>query len=354
MTVKPSRADPVAANVKWGHCDPASVAPLDRTGQFPDMRNYLPTRFVSYQEALDRGWKHFYTGETCRWGHRAPHCMSNIHQCVDCERVRDGKLPIGIKGVAELDGPAPARRKAPSSPGVEAPATELTPIQKLFLTKYVDTRNFAEAAKACGQSDALFLAQLSYDKRFREAVQTLESDNGLARTPSILDDYEWNEDKRRILLRLYIDTGDMLQAMKAIGVSNYHFEREMRENVDFCRDLEAAEEQVTRHWDRYAASAAGKGSERILQKYLAAIMPDKYGDKVKMDLNVTRNLTHEQLATQVAQQLTWLEGRNAITHAPDVLEAEFRAVEPATAVEVVGDDVRPPPQDRAERNSDLV
>jgi hypothetical protein len=345
----------VAANAKWGECDPRTVAPLSTKG-VPDLRNYLPTRNVTLEEAQDRGWIYFFVGDTCRWGHRAPRLVSNPKDCVDCSRIRSGQLPIGVTGSPSSVGfremGKPSGNAGRSTQVKTAPS--LTPLQKTFLEKYVSTRDFAKAAQACSQPDSLFLSQLSWDKTFRDAVHTLESDNGLSRTPSILDDYEWTEDKRRVLLRRYIDTGDLLQAMRDIGVSNYEFERHLGENPDFVKDLEQAEELVTRHWDRYAANTAGKGSERILQKYLAAILPDKYGEKTKIDLNVTRNLSHEQLAAQVAQQLAWLADHNLLPASTDAIDGDFTEVNARPAVEDAGDLIGFEAQDGEKPACDLV
>jgi hypothetical protein len=345
----------VAANQKWGECDPRTVAPINTKG-VPDLRNYLPTRNVTMEEAQDRGWTYFFVGDTCRWGHRAPRLVSNPKDCVDCSRIRGGQLPLGVTGSPSSVGfremGKPAGNAGRSTQVATAPSLSST--QKLFLEKYVATRDFAQAAKACGHEESRILSQLSFDKQFREAVQTLEADNGLSRTPSLLDEYEWTEDKRRVLLRRYIDTGDLLQAMRDIGVSNYEFERHLTENPDFVRDLEQAEELVTRHWDRYAANTAGKGSERILQKYLAAIMPDKYGEKTKIDLNVTRNLSHEQLAEQVAQQLAWLADHNLLPAPVDAIDGEFTEADPQPAAEDAGDLIGFETENREKPNCDLV
>ena len=161
----------------------------------------MPTRFVSKEEAEYRGWKQFYTGETCRWGHQAPRYVNNIYICVDCERVRNHQLPIGVKGPpsGETRGNKPVDRGV--SKAVTVLQTEPDALDKLFLTEYVKTKSFAEAAKACGRTEPEFLGRLSWNKIFRDAVNQLESDNGLARTPSMLEDYEWTEYKRAVLLR---------------------------------------------------------------------------------------------------------------------------------------------------------
>jgi hypothetical protein len=343
--------------VKWPKCDPSTVAPLSRNGD-PDMRNHMPTRFVSMEEAIAREWKYFYTGESCRWGHRAPRYVSNKNNCIDCERVREGKLPVGIKGVQEYDGPQPTKRAYEQrAPGVAVAVAPREPdaIERFFLTKYVELKNFSDAAKAGGQSEAYFLARLSYNKIFRDAVHQLEADNGLARTPSLTEDFDWDDDKRNVLMRVYIDTGDLLIAMQGVGVSNYHFEKELRENQAFRSDMEQAEELATKQHERYAISLARKGDSRLLQRMLAAVMPEKWGDRVNMQVNVNQKLTHDQLASRLEQQLAWLERRGVpLLASPEVLEAEFIAIEQDPAPEPAGDGGVDAPPVRENKYLDLV
>src|SRR5580692_6776335 len=75
---------------KWPKIRPETVAPL-RDGH-PDLYNYVPTRFVSKDEAKARGWRLFWTGEICVTGHRAARYISNPSVCTDCQRIERGKL----------------------------------------------------------------------------------------------------------------------------------------------------------------------------------------------------------------------------------------------------------------------
>lgn len=341
--------------------DPTSVAPL-RDGK-PDLYNHMPTRFVPLTEAKARGWTFFYVGESCRWGHLAPRYVSNPRMCVDCHRIRDGRPVIGAKGNKEYAGSLkaysqPTRTSGGGSGTAVAPSLSRAPepdaLEKKFLTEYAKCGDFALAAKACGRHEAEFLGRLSYDHVFREAVHTLEADNGLSRTASLDEDFEWTDDKRVTLMRLYINTGDLAQAMKGIGVTNYHYEKELEENPEFRADMERAEELAWRQVDRQAISGALAGDSRLLQRVMSGNI-EKYNDRLKVDLNVTQKLTDEQLNSRLVQGLAQLErlGHRILLPAP-VADAEFTVDESDGQAETVGDDRDTVTSRPAESNLDLV
>ena len=176
---------------KWPKIRPETVAPL-RDGR-PDMYNNQPTRFVSLEEAKARGWKHFWTGQPCVTGHRAARYVANGSICTDCKRIEQGLVPVYGKGVPELEE---ARRRAYTQKNT-APAGPAQPSasEKLFLTKYADLKDFTLAADACGRSEAEFLAILSWNTTFREAVNRLEESLGIARTLDVTEFFDWDDAK---------------------------------------------------------------------------------------------------------------------------------------------------------------
>lgn len=314
---------------EWPDIDPSTVAPL--RDNKPDLYNNMPTRMVPLTEAKARAWTFFYVGESCRWGHMAPRYVTNPRMCVDCHRIRDGRLAIGAKGNKEYEGKIkpytqPVRTGNSTAVSV-APAVsrsaEPDPLERKFLTEYARLKSFGAAAKECGRHEAEFLGRLSYDKIFRDAVHQLESDNGLLRTTSLSEDFEWTDDKRVTLMRLYINTGDLAQAMKGIGVLNYHYEKELEENPEFRSDMEKAEELAWRQVDRQAISGALAGDSRLLQRVMSGNI-EKYNERLKVDLNVTQKLTDDQLNARLAQGLARLEQLGHQIRLPaSVVDADF-------------------------------
>lgn len=352
------------ANGKWPECDPSTVAPLNKDGK-PDLLNHMPTRFVSKEEAEARFWKLFYTGESCKYGHRAPRYVSNA-LCVDCKRLKEGKTAIGIKGEAAFDGPQPERRYYPPRTSTVAAAQVSPPepdaLEKAFLVHYADKKVFKQAAELAGRTEAEFLGRLSWNKTFRDAVHMLENELGMARTASLNEEFDWTDEKRSVLIRMYVDTADLNLAMRAIGVTNYHFERQLDENAAFREDMEKAEALANRAFDRVALSRALGGDARLLGQALKAQLPDKWGEKSRVDFNVTQKLTDTQLDARLSllfKRFNELAARTGgaiqLLTAPDAaIDADFTVVESEAEAGIHRDHGAEAPPDRTSANSDLV
>jgi hypothetical protein len=330
----------------------AEIAPL-KDGK-PDLYNHLPTRFVTKEESEARGWTYFYIGDACRYGHKAPRFVSNPRMCVDCHRARESRAAIGGKAEGEYDKKA----LRPYSQPVRnhAVAATLTPLEpdtqeKRFLAQYAELRDFARAAQACGRTEGDFQARLSYSEVFRKAVHTLEADCGLQRTPTLLDTFDWTDDKRATLLRIYVDTGDIATARAAVQVSNYHFLKELEANPQFAAEYVEAEKLAERFVGEIGVSQAIKGDTRLLQRYLANVRPDQFGEtsKVRVDLNVTEKLTDEQLNARFTQAIRQLGGR-----AREIVDAEFYELDAPAEVEAVGIDGNESSAGQPQSNLDLV
>ena len=314
----------------------ARVAPLNKNGR-PDMYNQLPTRFVSMEEAIAREWAHFYVGDVCSYGHKAPRFVSNPRSCVDCRRLREGKLTIGGKGEAEYVQRKQATYKQPD-PKDES-GNKLTivnqlepdPIEKRFLKTYAETRDFAGAAEKIGKTASEFQARLSYSRVFREAVEKLETDCGLTHTASIIEEFEWNDDKRAALLRVWVNTGNLAIAVQAVGATNWAYEMELQRNPDFAAKVSEIEPLALRVLDREIIGKALAGDSRLLQRAAEAHLPDQYGQKMNVNMNVTEKLSDEQINVRLFQLLDRLNIRPG-----DVIDAELFESEPAGALAAPG------------------
>jgi hypothetical protein len=359
MSDEPTQ-DPKHEWGKWPKIKPESVAPL--RDDKPDLYNHQPTRFVSLKESRGRGWKHFWTGEPCVRGHRAARYVSNNSKCVDCVRTEKGQLPVYGKGVPELDTPRGSggfarpytHRAAAAAAGPPQPSSA----EKLFLTKYADLKDFTLAAEACGRSESEFLAILSWNVTFREAVNRLEEVLGIAHTQQVTEFFDWTEDKRRSFLITYANTADMTKALRSVGATNVQFHKELSDNADFQRGFDDANQIARAIFDHAAAASATKGDARMLGRIAANFFPDKYGENLKMDLKVTQNLTLEQAHGQIANLLSRFD-RQGLLSAPGrgdeaAEEAEFTVVEPA-GVDTADPDAEPEGADAgSDPNSDLV
>jgi hypothetical protein len=338
---------------KWPKIKPETVAPL-RDGR-PDFYNHRPTRFVSRDEAKARGWKHFWTGDVCVTGHRAARYVANGSICVDCQRVERGQIPVYGKGVPELEA---ARRRNYTQKNTVAQPAQPSSAEKLFLTKYAELKDFGLAADACGRNESEFLAILSWNELFRESVNRLEESLGVTRTQAVTEFFEWSDLKRRTLLLTYANTADMKGALRSIGVTNVQFHRELADNAEFQRDFDEATQVARAVFDHAAAASATKGDARMLGRIAANLFPEKYGENLKMDLNVKQNLSLDQAHAQLTHLLSRFSRQGLLPSAEAaddvVVEAEYRVVEPAGDDETSPDTEPESADPGPDPNSDLV
>lgn len=296
----------------------------------PDLYNYVPTRNVSNAEAQTRGWKWFYIGDVCSHGHKAPRYVSNPRLCVDCHRVREGRQTIGGKGNAEYTTrirtykERETKHEAGAVVAVQPRPLEPDALEKRFLTEYAKLRSFDAASQILNTDSAVFRARLSYSKVFLDAVNALEDSEGLSRTLKMDEEFAWDDDKRLILIRVYIDTGDLGLARDSIQVSNYHYQRELQANPDFARAVVEAEPLANRILDEHAVRKAKQGDSRLLDRVLSAKMPNEYGAKLKVDMNVTEKLSDAQVNARIVQLFRLLG--NPVADSP-VIDAEYTELE---------------------------
>lgn len=354
--------------VEWPEIDPATVAPL-RNGR-PDMFNYMPTRFVTQEEAQARGWVHFYIGQRCPRGHQAPRMVCNPALCVDCKRVAAGRRPIGtlVEGYVPRVGRAaasvggshadaskvdvpPGKRAPYPAPGRPLDTVEPDPLEKRFLRVYAEKRDFEVAAKELGRTAGEFQARLSYSKPFRDAVQFLEDQYGLSHTVILTEPFPWTDDKRKALIHVYVNTGDLAEAIRVTGCTNWHYEEELRTNQEFAAAIELAQDPAKRALAREAVSRGLKGNDRMLQAVLEANLPE-YSKRMDINFNV-RQLTDDQINQRLFQLLERANGIKLI-ESDNTLEGDYTSDESAGADEVVGDAGAAGTEDPAESNLDLL
>jgi len=345
---------PKTAWGKWPKIKPETVAPL--RDSMPDFYNHQPTRFVSKDEAKARGWKHFWTGEICVTGHRAARYLRNPSICVDCHRIEQGKLPVYGKGVPELE--RQRVRKYTQKNTTAAGPTQPNAAEKLFLTKYAELKDFGYAADACGRTESEFLAILSWNQTFRESVNRLEESLGIARTQKITEEFDWDDDKRKTFLLTYANTADMKEALRLVRATNVQFNRELVDNPDFQRDFDEAAQLARNVFDHAASSSAIKGDSRMLGRIASNLFPEKFGENMKVDLNVKQNLTAAQINAEITQLISGFS-RQGLLSAPrrdgdDAVDAEYQLAEPERVDEAPDSTETEEENSGTDPNSDLV
>lgn len=271
-------------------------------------------------EAQARGWPLFYEGKICRFGHQAPYYVANPNLCVDCKRLKAGKQRIGPQ-----TGGTPIERtpreyvkgenygerwnQAAAAPQVVEPDRS----EKKFLEHYAAVRDLNGAAALAGMTAAQIHARLSYSKVFRDATNELEKNLMIPVTVPDPVEYQWDDDRRVRLITVYIDTGDMAIARDAIRVTASEYYRELARNAQFARAIDEAKPLATNTLEEKAQSLSLAGNDKLLALVLRAERPEKYSERVKMDLNVTEKLTDDQINARLARFLA----------REDIIDAEY-------------------------------
>jgi hypothetical protein len=300
----------------------------------PAMDRAVPKRLVQKSEAEARGWSWYWDTSTCRAGHQAAKRTSNPAICSDCENSRKGKPTIYPVAKNQEFRAAPKPKTQPSGlPFVVAasapPAPEPDAADKRFLTALAEHRNFEKAAKAVGTTVPLVQARISCNKVFADAVADMVERMAIFRPVQVSGKFKWTQELREILVTTYVDTGELATAREAIGCTASQFYRHLEENSAFAAAIDEAAPLAARAIEDVALKLARGGNDKLLAAVLKAKLPAEYGEKLRLDVaNVTKNLSHEQLAAKVAEQLQWLQENGAlrviegeIIEAPAVLPA---------------------------------
>jgi hypothetical protein len=213
------------------------------------------------------------------------------------------------------------------------------------LAAYAELRNFDDAARSVGLTEAQMLARMSWSAVFRDAVVALEESIGITRTPAVSGPYEWNEDKHFRYLEVFVDTGNEAIARDSIRVTPSEFFRELNRNSEFAARFEAALPLARKALEERAIQLSLAGNDKLLPRVLSANDP-KYRESMKIDVTNEARLTDEQLRADII--------RLATTGRRRVLEGEFRELEPPRAIEAPPSDEGREPPDESEPNSDLL
>jgi hypothetical protein len=319
----------------------AAIAPL-KDGM-PDMYNFMPTRLVPLDEARQRGFSLFYDGRACRFGHQAPRYVSNVNQCVDCHRLSRGKQPIAgrASGMA-VERPAKYEKSVvPNAPSLRP--IEPDAFEKRFLVEYAAVKDLERAAHLVNSSAAQIHMRLSTSAVFRAATNDLESRLNIRPTVPDTTAFEWNEDKRARYITVWIDSGDVATARDAIRVTMSEIQAEFARNPAFRSRCEEAEPIANLAFEERAKQLALAGNDKLLTLILKAERPDKFSERLNVDMNVTGKMSDEQLDNRL---------RYLLRHNGPVIDAEF--TDASGKVAALTDARRESAPPVAKSNSDLL
>ena len=275
----------------------------------------MPTRVITFAEAKLKRWPYFYDGGPCVHGHVAPRRVNNQKICIDCERIRNGKPTIGLRGKAAIQKrgrpPVGSRRQA------------LRNTDKEFLVALADLKSFDAACVKVGLDSSEMRARVSSFPQLRAAVNDLERRIGVGTPepePTKPKVFAWTDEARAQFVEAYVDTGDIASARDAIGVTPSEYYRELERNPAFGTAVKSAEALAMRALEERAIQLSLKGNDKLLQKLLAAKMPEQYSERVRLD--VKQETTHKLDDRALHARIHALLSKNK-----DAIDAEFTELE---------------------------
>jgi hypothetical protein len=325
----------------------AAIAPLTKDGT-PDCYNFMPTRLIPLDEAQQRGWSLFYDGRACRFGHQAPRYVSNVNQCVDCHRLKRGKTPIAGRASGLAVETPQKYVKTDNYPSVSTQMKPLEPdtFEKRFLVEYAAVKDLERAAKLVGSSAAQIHMRLSTSSVFRAATNDLETRLQIKQTIADLDVFVWDADKRTRYITIWVNSGDKATARDSIRATMTDMQTEFRNNPEFLSRCDDAAPLANLAFEERAQQLALAGNDKLLALILKAERPEKYSERVNVNMNVTEKMTDEQLDNRLQYLM-----RVASKRGP-VIDAQFTDASGETPA--LTDARRDGTESVAEHNSDLL
>lgn len=294
----------------------AAIAPL-KDGS-PDCYNYMPTRMIPLDEAQQRGWSLFYDGRACRFGHQAPRYVSNVNACVDCHRIKRGKIPIaGRSATLAVETPQRYEKKTTNPTFVAQRPLEPDSFEKRFLVEYAAVKDLERAAKLVGSTAAQIHMRLSTSAVFRTATNDLETRLNIKQTVADLDVFIWDEDKRTRYVTIWVNSGDKATARDSIRATMTDMQTEFRNNPEFLSRCDDAAPLANLAFEERAQQLALAGNDKLLALILKAERPEKYSERVNVNMNVTEKMTDDQLDNRL-RYLLRIAGKRG-----PVIDAEF-------------------------------
>jgi len=279
--------------------------PLTQRGR-PNLRDHVPSRLISREEAQARGLSLYWESAACRFGHQAARSVAN-DSCVDCLRVREGRDPIYPKSKAQEFRKAtkPTKAEAAAAPVViqQPTAPELSASDLKFLAKLDELRDFDAAAKAAGTTRGLVEARASSYPLFRTALEDLCTRRDIPWTRAMDPQaFKWTAAIERQFVKRYIDCGLLEQTRQELGVSASEYHAHLGKSRDFAASITAASPIARQTLRERATAAAERGNDRLLKALQddpqAGVFTDVFGNQQSYcDPEAERRELAEMIAT---------------------------------------------------------
>lgn len=249
-------------------------------------------------QAKEAGLKYYWDGKPCKKGHYSQRRVST-GSCWACSYLACQETNIRLKAQKkQLRDERKAQKAAYNISWKD---------RQTFLEDYARHGNIELAARKVKLSVPEIQVQIAKSLDFSTAVVALEKrlrDSGVLakeklNIPSANKHYEWDDDKRELFIRVYVDTGDIAQARDSIGITASMYNEEIERNPDFRTQVEEAEPKANQILEERAIQMALRGNDKILTLVLKAKRPEQYGDKIKIEQNTNVRLSDDQLNNKI-------------------------------------------------------
>lgn len=273
---------------------------------------------VTAKEASKAGLTFYWTGTPCSRGHYAKRRVKG-HACTAClymSNLRTNELMNARR--------AQVRKEIKEDKRAEAEVPKLGPAERSqILQVYADCCDLETAASSIGLTLAELNVQISRSAQFATQIFSLEK---RMRTSGVVFQYvirdiAWTKKKKDLLVRAYVDTGDIAAARDAVGASATNLHDEIAADPEFAQELRDAEPKATQVLEEKAIQMALRGDDKLLIAVLKAKKPETYTDKLKLDQTTTIRLSDEQLNEKIGR----LVGKYAVSTAK-AIDVEFTTV----------------------------
>lgn len=268
---------------------------------------------VTAKEARKAGLTFYWTGTPCAKGHYAKRRVkgSGCTACLYLNNLRTNELMNARR--------SQVRKEIREEQRAEAEIPKLGPPERSqVLQVYAESCDLETAASSIGLTLAELNVQISRSAQFATQILALEK---RMRTSGVVFQYvirdiAWTSKKKELLIRAFVDTGDIAAARDAIGASATNLHDELEADPEFAKALKEAEPKATQVLEEKAIQMALRGDDKLLIAVLKAKKPEMYTDKLKLDQTTTIRLSDEQLNEKIGR----LVGKYK------VIDAEFTTV----------------------------
>lgn len=159
-------------------------------------------------------------------------------------------------------------------------------------------------------------------ERYASTAACVGCDQGLPPDPPeaekrrLINNFEWTEDIREVLIDEYVNTGDIMAAREMVKVSAAAYHRELKFNPVFAEAIKEATVLAIQTLEDRSIHLAGKGNDKLIIATLKAKLSAEYSERKIVEHNHTAKLSDAELDRRIAKHRPVLEHRPRVEDIP--------------------------------------